>query len=102
MPACEIASSVAMSARRSERSVEENGLTGMKSIAPAIVVFSPSIGKRVTVRMPDSPAVSFVQLSFLPAPSEVTTPMPVTTTIGLPSLSRGAVMIPPSKLEVAS
>ena len=47
------------------------------------------------VRMPDSPAVSFAQLSVLPAPSEVTTPMPVTTTIGLPDLSRGAVMISP-------
>ena len=48
------------------------------------------------VRMPDSPAVSFAQLSVLPAPSEVTTPMPVTTTIGLPNLSRGAVMFSPS------
>ena len=47
------------------------------------------------VRMPDSPAVSFAQLSVLPAPSEVTMPMPVMTTIGLPSLSRGAVMFSP-------
>ena len=67
-----------------------------KSTVPAIVDFRPSIGKRVTVRIPDSPAVSFVQLSALPAPSEVMTPMPVTTTIGLPNLSRGAVMISPS------
>ncbi len=52
---------------------------------PAIVVFSPSVGKRVIVRMPDSPAVSFVQLSVLPAPSDVTMPMPVTTTIGRPA-----------------
>ena len=44
------------------------------------------------VRMPDSPAVSFFQLSVLPAPSEVMTPMPVTTTIGRPNLSRVAVM----------
>ena len=39
------------------------------------------------VLMPDSPAVSFAQLSVLPAPSEVTTPRPVTTTIGRPNLS---------------
>jgi hypothetical protein len=32
----------------------------------------------------------------LPAPSEVMTPIPVTTTIGLPNLSRGAVMMSPS------
>ena len=31
----------------------------------------------------------------LPAPSDVTTPMPVTTTIGLPNLSDGADMVPP-------
>jgi hypothetical protein len=49
--------------------------------------------------MPDSPAVSLAQLSVLPAPSEVTTPMPVTTTIGLPNLSRGADMVPPSMLR---
>ena len=54
---------------------------------PAIEVFRPSVGKREMVRIPDSPAVSFAQLSALPAPSEVTTPMPVTTTIGLPNLS---------------
>jgi hypothetical protein len=49
--------------------------------------------------MPDSPAVSFFQLSALPAPSDVTTPMPVTTTIGLPNLSRGAVMFSPPALQ---
>jgi hypothetical protein len=50
--------------------------------------------------MPDSPAVSLVQLSCLPAPSDVTTPMPVTTMIGLPNLSRGADMVlPPSMLR---
>jgi len=58
-----------------------------------MVDFKPSTGKRVTVRMPDSPAVSLAQLSPLPAPSEVTMPMPVTTTIGLPNLSRGAVVM---------
>jgi hypothetical protein len=47
------------------------------------------------VRIPDSPAVSFFQLSDLPDPSEVTTPMPVTTTIGLPNLSRVAAMFSP-------
>ena len=67
-----------------------------KSTVPAIVDFRPSIGKRVTVRIPDSPAVSFFQLSALPAPSDVTMPMPVTTTIGLPNVSRGAVMMSPS------
>lgn len=34
--------------------------------------------------MPDLPDVSAAQLSVLPTPSEVTTPMPVTATIGLP------------------
>ena len=95
MPDWAMASSVASSPSRSERSVDENGSTGMKSIVPAIVVFSPSVGKRVMVRMPDSPAVSFFQLSALPAPSEVTTPMPVTTTIGLPNLSCVVAMFPP-------
>src|SRR5882757_10805379 len=100
MPDCASASSVTSSARRSVRPVDEEGSTVTKSTVPAMVVFSPSIGKRVTVRMPDSPAVSFVQLSSLPAPSEVTTPMPVTTTIGLSSLSRGAAMIPPSNWKL--
>src|SRR5690242_16211193 len=63
----------------------------MKSTVPAIVVFRLSVGKRVMVRMPDSPAVSLLQLSVLPAPSEVTTPMPVITTIGRPNLSRAAI-----------
>src|SRR5947209_1114967 len=95
MPDCASASSVAISARRSVRPVDESGSTATKSTVPAIVDLKPSIGKRVTVRMPDSPAVSFAQLSVLPAPSEVTMPMPVTTTIGRPSLSRGAVMFSP-------
>src|SRR5262245_59696203 len=103
MPAWEIASSTARSASRSDRPVELKGSTGTKSTVPAMVVFRPSIGKRVTVRMPDSPDVSLSQLSFFPAPSEVTTPMPVTTTIGQPSLSRGADMCPLVKrLERAS
>src|SRR6202047_1462618 len=95
MADCSSASSVASSARRSVSPVDENGSTSRKSTVPAMVVFRPSIGKRVTVRMPEQPALSFAQLSVLPAPSEVTTPMPVTTTIGLPNLSRGAVMFSP-------
>src|SRR5262245_1133302 len=50
-------------------------------------VFSPSVGKRVMVLMPDSPAVSFAQLSVFPAPNEVTKPRPVTTTRIRPDLS---------------
>lgn len=92
MPACSSASSVTSSAIRSDRPVEENGSTLTKSTVPAIVVFRPSTGKRVMVRMPDSPATSFAQLSALPLPSEVMMPMPVTTTTGRPNLSRGAVM----------
>ena len=46
MPDCSSASSVAISASRSVRPVEENGSTGTKSTVPAIVVFRPSIGKR--------------------------------------------------------
>src|SRR5260370_17253418 len=95
MSDCSSASSVAISASRSVRPVDENGSTATKSTVPATVVCKPSIGTGVTVRIPDSPAVSFAQLSALPAPSEVTMPMPVTTTIGLPNLSRGAVMFSP-------
>src|SRR5205809_5265701 len=71
---------------RSPSSVEQNGSTGMKSTVPAIVVLRPSLAKRVMRWMPDSPAVSLAQLSALPAPSEVITPMPVTTTTGCPLL----------------
>src|SRR5882762_10337278 len=99
MAACSSASSVAILASCSVNPVEETGSTLTKSTVPAMVDFRPSTGKRVTVRMPDSPAVSFAQLSSLPAPSDVTTPMPVTTTIGLPNLSRGADMVPPSMLR---
>src|SRR5215510_9093642 len=56
-------------------------------MVPAILVFRLSVGKRVIALMPDSPPVSLVQLSLLPAPSEVTTPSPVTTTTGRPILS---------------
>src|ERR1700753_799229 len=77
-----------MSASFSESTTDDIGSIGMKSTVPAIVVFRPSVGKRLMVRIPDSPAASFFQLSVLPAPREVTTPMPVTTTIGRPSFSR--------------
>src|ERR1700761_7910760 len=97
-----MASSVTRSASRSERSVEQGGPKGRKSIVPAIEVLRPSVGNRVMVRIPDSPAVSFAQLSDLPEPSEVTTPMPVTTTIGLPNLSRVAVMFSPPDFYVRS
>src|SRR5882724_9663866 len=100
MPAWATASSAARLARRSESPVDVKGSTSRKSTVPAIVVRKPSVGKRVSVRMPDSPAVSFSQLSVLPAPSEVTTPIPVTTTIGRPNLSRAAVMLSPPFVPV--
>src|ERR1039458_9168423 len=56
-------------------------------MGPAMRALRPSVAKRVMAGMPDSPAVSLAQLSVLPAPSEVTTPSPVTTTIGRPILS---------------
>src|SRR5262245_43559376 len=87
MRASPTASSATIAAMRSPSSVEQNGSTGTKSTVPAMVVLRPSLAKRVIRRMPDSPAVSFAQLSALPAPSEVMTPMPVTTTIGRPFLS---------------
>src|SRR5246127_2582051 len=95
MPDWLTASSAASSPRRSVSATEVNGSTERKSTPPAIVAFRSSVGKGVIVRIPDSPAVSFAQLSVLPPPSEVTMPMPVTTTIGRPSLSRGAVMFSP-------
>ena len=73
--------------RKVSDSAAEDGAAPRKSMVPAIRVFSPSVGKRVMARMPDWPAVSLAQLSVLPAPSEVTTPSPVTTTIGRPNLS---------------
>src|SRR5438067_11652760 len=56
-------------------------------MVPAMRVFKPSVGKRVMVLIPDSPDASLVQLSDLPAASEVTTPRPVTTTSGRAMLS---------------
>ncbi len=64
-------------------SVAQNGSTGMKSTVPAIVVFRPSVGKRrdgVDAGSGRRSACSSCRPCR--APSEVTTPMPVTTTIG--------------------
>src|SRR5262249_57936680 len=92
MPDCATASSAAISASRPASAGEVRGSTGTKSTVPAMRVFSPSVEKRLIARMPDLPAVSFCQLSLLPAPSGVTTPMPVTTTTGRPDLSRNDAM----------
>src|SRR5262250_1889571 len=72
----------------------------MKSTVPATLVLRPSVPNRVISRIPDSPAVRRRQLSDLPAPSEVTRPPPVTTTIGRPALSRMLPMCTP-RLAVA-
>src|SRR5574340_729941 len=56
-------------------------------MVPAMRVFRPAVAKRVMLWMPDSPAVSFAQSSGLAAPSDVTMPVPVTTTTGRPCLS---------------
>jgi hypothetical protein len=88
MRASSMASSATIDAMRSPSSVEQNGSTGTKSTLPAIVVLRPSLAKRVMRWMPDSPAVSLAQLSAFPAPSEVMTPLPVTTTTGRPLLPR--------------
>src|SRR5689334_1517977 len=87
IPDSATASSAARSASRSNNSGEDSGSAGMKSTVPAKRVFSPSVAKRVIFLMPDLPATRLFQVSALPAPSEVTTPMPVTTTIGRPALS---------------
>src|SRR5579884_4270561 len=53
-----------------------------------MVVLRFSVGNREMRRTPEMPPLSLAQLSDLPTPSEVTTPMPVTATIGLPALSK--------------
>src|SRR5215475_2586510 len=73
----------------------------MKSTVPATLVLRPSVPNRVIWRIPDSPAVRRRQLSDLPAPSEVTRPLPVTTTIGRPALSRMLPMCSPVSLLLA-
>jgi len=80
-----MASCATISASRSDSSGELKCSIGTKSIVPAMRVFKPSVAKRLIAWMPDSPAISLRQLSALPMPSEVTTPMPVTTTIGRPA-----------------
>ena len=56
-----------------------------------MVVRSPSVAKREMRLMPETPPLSFAQLSVFPTPSEVTTPIPVTAMMGRPFLSRVAV-----------
>src|SRR3974390_382240 len=69
---------------------------GRKSIVPPMRVLKPSVGKRVMARIPAWPAVRLCQFPSLPAPSEVTTPMPVTTTVGRPNLSVVDISLYPS------
>ena len=84
IPASAIASSITSSASRSDRAGADSSGTGTKSTVPAMVVRSPSIGKREIRRMPDTPLVSAASCPPGPGPSDVSTPMPVTTTIGRP------------------
>src|SRR5215470_15239062 len=74
----------------------------MKSTVPATLVLRPSVPNRVIARIPDSPAVRRRQLSDLPAPSDVTTPPPVTTTAGRPALSRMLPICSPDSLGAGS
>ena len=99
MPDCATASSAASTARRSDSIGATKGSTLMESIVPAIVVRSPSVGKRLMRLMPERPAVIAAQVSSLPCPREVTTPMPVTATSGRPCLSRSAMLFSSSPRE---
>jgi len=76
------ASSMTISARRSASVVEENGFTSTKSMVPAICVFSPMGGEAPNGAYSRLSGGNFRQFSVLPSPSDVITPMPVTTTIG--------------------
>src|SRR6478735_8003009 len=86
-----MASSAASVARRSESTGAQKGSTSTESMVPAIVVRRPSVGKRSMRWMPDLPAVRAAQVSSLPWPRDVTTPMPVTATSGRPFVSRSAI-----------
>src|SRR2546425_235985 len=66
----------------------QRGPTGGKPPGPAPRAPTPVVQTGLMAQIPDPPAVSFRQFSLLPTPSDVTTPMPVTTTIGRPALSR--------------
>ena len=68
------------------RRVAELSSMRMKSTVPAMVVRSPSMGNRLIRLMPERPDDSAFQLSSLPWPSEVRTPVPVTT-IDRPSVA---------------
>ncbi len=72
---------MASSARRCDRAGAVSWRSTAKSQVPAIVVLSPSRGKRAMRRIPERPAVSAAQFAALPAPREVTRPEPVTTTV---------------------
>src|SRR5215471_13439122 len=87
-----MASSMTISESRSASAGAQNGSAGTKSMVPATLVFNPSVEKRVIARIPDSPAVRRRQFSLFPAPSDVMIPIPVTTTMGRPALSRVACM----------
>src|SRR4029079_15099501 len=94
---CATASSAAVAASVSVREGAEKGSTGRKSTDPQMRVRKLSVAKRVILWMPDSPLLRRAQLSSLPWPSKVTTPRPVTTTIGRPALSGFAdIRFPPS------
>src|SRR5262249_59174276 len=79
------------------RWVEESGSPGPKAPAPEWVSSTPGGGRGGLGLRRDFPAVSFCQFSALPAPSDVTTPMPVTTTSGRPALSCVDSMFLPSR-----
>jgi hypothetical protein len=87
IPAWPVASWPASSAISCVSALALRPLEARKSTVPAMRVFRWSVGKRVIGRMPDLPAVRAAQFSSLPTPSDVTTPMPVTTTMGRPKLS---------------
>ena len=83
-----MASAAASVAMADDKSNAEYGSTPTHSTVPAMVVFRPSVGKRVIGLMPDRPAAIALQLSDLPTPRDVTSPMPVTTTTRRPLLSK--------------
>ena len=84
MPDSAIASSATMAPIASVSAGAEGSSTDTKSTVPAMVVRRWAIGKRLMRRMPETPSSSLRQFSAWPWPSEVSTPMPVTTTTGRP------------------
>ena len=100
IPASLIASSATRSARRCDSSGAHSGSAGTKSTVPAIVVRMWSSGNRVIRLIPETPAVSLAQLSSCPSPSDVSTPIPVTTTIGRPCESLCATPVLPAQRKI--